>query len=234
MTKRTGFSGFPKECVEFFEELKMNNDKMWFVEHKKDFENYVIKPAKDFVVDMGYRLRKIAPNINAEPRVNGSIFRIYRDVRFSRKKMPYKTHIGIFFWEGRLKKLECSGFYFHLEPPNLMIGTGIYMFPKPVLEEYRESVVHSKHGPTLTRIVRNLTQKYNFYIGGAHYKRIPHGYDPEHKNAELLRNNGLWAGIETKIPKELYTADIVKYCFDRYRQMAPLHKWLLAVTEKTL
>lgn len=225
------FNGFGMETVRFFRNLERNNNRQWFADHKVQYNAHVLDPAKGFVFELGKRLLRIAPKIYAEPRIDRSIFRIYRDTRFSGNKNPYKTHLGIFLWEGPGKKVDCSGFYFHLEPPNLMLGVGIYIFDKPLLEEYRKSAAHPKHGPALARAVSQVEKK-GYGIGGSHYKRVPRGFDPKHKNAELLRHKGLYAGVETKIPREFYSADIVDYCYKIYRDMLPLHRWLLAMTER--
>jgi len=79
---------------------------------------------------MGEKLRPLCPGINAIPKVNKSLFRINRDTRFAKDKSPYKTNLGILFWEGQGKRMESSGFYFHLEENLLMIGCGMYKFPK--------------------------------------------------------------------------------------------------------
>jgi uncharacterized protein (TIGR02453 family) len=79
-----GFNGFPPEAVTFFQELQNNNNKTWFDAHKPDYQKYVMEPAQEFIEEMGLRLKQVSPGIHAEPRVNRSIFRIYRDVRFSK------------------------------------------------------------------------------------------------------------------------------------------------------
>ena len=112
----SSFPGFSKESVQFYKSLSKNNDKRWFEEHKADYEQFVLAPAREFVVVLGEKLRKIAPQIHAEPKINQSIFRIYRDTRFSRDKSPYKTNLGIWLWEGVGKRMECSGFYFPFCP----------------------------------------------------------------------------------------------------------------------
>jgi len=229
----TLFDGFPKELVTFYQDLSQNNNRDWFNEHKDVYKQYVIAPAQDFVRAMGERLRELSPNVVADTRASGagSIFRIYRDTRFSKDKTPYKTFMGIFFWEGSRKKTENSGFYFHLEPPKLMLATGIHAFPRPLLEAYRDAVVHSEHGAALVQAVERVSRG-PYQIGGRHYKRIPRGYDATHENADFLLYNGLHASIESDIPEELYTEDIVDYCFDRFKDMYPIHQWLLAMMER--
>ena len=229
---KSGFDGFPKECIRFYKGLKKNNTKVWFEEHRGEFDDYVMIPARLFVGEMGARLKKLSAGVHADPRVDKSIFRIFRDTRFSKDKTPYKTHLGIWFWEGDGPRMECSGFYFHLDPPKLMLGVGIYMFPRHMIDEYRNSVVHEKYGKELTRIISKITKIPGCNIGRRHYKRVPRGFDPDHKNAELLMMNGFYGGIETTIPKELHISGIIDYCYDRYKPFVPLHKWIVGVTKR--
>lgn len=231
MLNREVLNGFPRECVKFFEGLAKNNDKVWFEKHKADFEDYVIAPARAFVVAMGERLNEIAPEIVADPRVNKSIFRIYRDTRFSKDKTLYKTHLGLWFWEGAGPRMENSGFYFHLEPPGLFLGVGVYIFPKHLLEEYRKSVVHPVYGAALVQAINEVSGK-GYNVGRKHYKKTPRGFDPGHENAELLLYNGLTAGVELSIPDELYTPGVIEYCFNRFKDMLPLHRWLVEMTAR--
>ncbi len=230
MGQNKNFSGFPKECIKFFKDLSKNNNKAWFDEHKPEYEKFVLSPARDFVFHMGERLKEIAPGIVADPRVNKSIFRIYRDTRFSKDKTPYKDHLGIFFWQGALPKMECSGFYFHLQASGLMLGVGIHCFSKSLIKVYRDSVVDAKMGPSLVKAV-NEVSKNGYEIGGERYKRIPRGYDPNHKNAQYLLHDGLWASWSSAPPKELGSEKIVDLCFDKFKDMAPLHKWLKKMTD---
>jgi len=225
------FNGFPKECISFFRELSSNNTIHWFKQHKREYDAFVLKPARNFVYDMGERLRLIAPRINADPRTNRSLFRINRDVRFSADKSPYKTHLALWFWEGSGPRMECSGFYFHLEPGKLMLGVGIYCFPKPLLDKYRTYVVHKKHGPALAQVIDSVTGAGSITLGGNHYKRTPRGFDPNHKYAGLLLHNGLYAGEDTPVPDELFSEELVDFCFERFNIMAPLHRWLVNLTE---
>jgi uncharacterized protein (TIGR02453 family) len=232
MPGSSAFSGFSKQTVEFYTQLKKNNNKSWFEEHKSDYETYVMTPARDFVVAMGERLEKLSPNIHADPRVNKSIFRIYRDTRFSKDKTPYKTNLAMWWWEGEGPRMECSGYYIHIEPPNLMLGVGIYMFPRDMLKTYRDSVVSPIYGPALQQAIEEVSRQEKYSIGDKHYKRVPRGYDPDHENAELLLYNGLHAGFETDIPRVFYSEDLLDYCFDIYNDLYPIHKWLMEMTER--
>lgn len=225
------FQGFPPEAVRFLLDLRQNNNKAWFEAHRQDYEAFVLEPARLLVTVLGERLQDIAPNIQADPRVNGSIFRIHRDTRFSKDKSPYKTHLGLWFWEGSRPKLECSGFYLQLEPPNLMLAAGIYAFTKDQLPEYRAAVVHPVHGAELAAVVDEVREQ-GFSLGIQHYKRVPRGCDPAHPNASLLLHSGLSAGVEDLIPDSLYSPQLVDFAVDKFAAMAPLHRWLVELIER--
>lgn len=231
----TEFSGFPKEAVLFYQELARQNTKQWFEGHKADFRKFVIAPAQHFVSAMGERLHILSPGIEADTRLNGagSIFRIYRDTRFSVDKSPYKLFLGIFFWEGSRKKTENSGFYFQLKPDGLMLGAGIYIFTKSLIKRYRDAVVHSEYGMTLREAIESVTAVEGYQVGGKYYKRIPSGYDAKHRNADFLLYNGLHVSIEGAIPDELYSKALLAYCFERFKDMAPIHHWLVSVMERS-
>ena len=220
------FNGFSKELIDFFAGLEEDNSKEWFNAHKKEFDEYFMTPAENFVLELGGMLKTISPGIIADPRKDRSIFRINRNLRFSRDKTPYKTHLAILFWEG-VAKLESSGFYFHLDKNSLMLGAGIYIFSKPALEKFRENVTDKKKGREFSKAVNDILSKGSYNIGGEHYKKIPSGFDSSHENAPYLLYNGLWAGMSTNIPEELFSADLIEYCFQKYRDMLPLHQWLV-------
>ena len=223
----TDFSGFSKDTVRFFTELRRNNNRDWFEAHRAAYETEVMEPAKAFISAMGARLQSIAPRILAIPKVNKSIFRLNRDTRFSLDPSPYKTNLGLYFWEGSQSRMEASGFYFHLEPPNVILGIGVYELPVLLLGQYRRAVVDPKRGKELSRIVALISASKGFTLGGMHYKRVPAGFDPSHPNAELLKHTGLYAGFETRIRPELFSARLLDYCFNRYKAAAPLHRWLV-------
>ena len=227
MSDSTSFSGFTKETVRFFTALRKNNNREWFERNRETYDTHVMAPAKLFVTAMGERLKAIAPRIVAVPKVNKSIFRINRDTRFSLDPSPYKANLGILFWDGVRSRLESSGFYFHLEPPDLWLGVGLYMIPDPLLGRFRKAVVEAKSGAEIRKIKAAISAMAGFSIGGEHYKRVPAGFDPGHPNAALLKHKGLYASFESKIPAEFFSARLVEYCFERFEPLAPLHRWLM-------
>ena len=219
------FIGFPREFVSFFEKLKINNSKEWFENNRKDYEKFILNPSREFVIEMGEKLRRIAPDINAIPQINKSLFKINRDVRFSKDKSPYKTYMGIWLWEGSRKRMESSGFYLHVENKIILIGVGVKMFPKPLLDCYRQAVVNKKLGAELTKVIKKISNQ-GYVVNGKYYKKVPRGYDADHPNSEFLLYNGLTARIEEQIPDAFYSDAIIEYAYAHYRNMLPIHRWL--------
>lgn len=222
------FKGFSQETFKFIADLEMNNNKEWFEENRNIFEDCVLRPAQDFVVELGELLKTVSPCVSAIPLIDKSIFRIYRDTRFSSDKTPYKTHIGMLFWEGPRKKLENPNYYVQLNKSSIFVGAGEYRFPADLLRSYRDSVVHPKRGAELKRILDRITVNPSYKIGGRHYKKVPRGYDPGHPNAGLLFHNGLYTYYESALPDEAYSPRFVDYCSKILTDMSPLFRWLLS------
>jgi hypothetical protein len=109
-----------------------------------------------------------------------------------------------------------------------MLGAGMYMFPKPVMQRYRDAVVDPKLGAGLRRAI-GLVEKKGLEVGRTQYKRVPRGYDPEHKNTEWLKFGGLTVHTEGKVPKEFHSPKIVDHTLARFKDMVPVHRWLLKI-----
>lgn len=220
------FDGFPQDALTFFHELVTNNERTWFDANKARFQASVQCPAQAFVEALGDRLQTIAPAIRYDTRLNGSgsIMRIYRDVRFSPDKSPYKTNMGIVWWQGEGKKTECPAFYFHLEAGSVWMGGGLYSFPD--LERYRRAVDAERTGSQLEQIVAELAAN-GLPIQGDRYVRTPGEYGADHPRSELLKFKGLIVS-SAGMPVEVVTSPkLVQACFEVCQQMLPLHRWLV-------
>ena len=124
MSEAAVFSGFTRETVRFYTALRRHNDRDWFAAHRETYDRHVIEPAKLFITALGAKLRTVTSGIVAVPAVNKSIFRIYRDTRFSLDPTPYKTNLGLYFWDGARSRTEAAGYYVGIEPPDLWLGGG--------------------------------------------------------------------------------------------------------------
>ncbi len=226
MAKAAAFEGFSRELIGFFTELEKNNSKTWFDAHRADYEGLFVGPAKQFVAAMGSGLAKVSKDIRADPRINGSIMRINRDVRFSKDKRPYKAALHILFAEGGSRQAS-PAFYFGLDAEHAYLGGGLFGFRPEQMARFRAAAVDAKQGKALAAAVGKVTAVPGMTLGGQHYKRVPRGFDADHANAELLKHAGLYAGVSAPPPPEVFGPDVVDYCLAGFKRVRPLQKWLV-------
>lgn len=221
------FPGFPAETAKFLTGLTNNNSKTWFDAHRADYDAYYVEPAKSFVAAIGPRLQRISPSIAFEPKVNGSLFRINRDVRFSKDKTPYKNHIDLWFWHGDRRGWGAPGFFFRMYADRLILGSGMHKFEKPQLEAYRNAVIDDRAGKALAKTVDKVRAAGPYEIGGATRKTVPRGFDVGHARASFLLHDGLSASLDAEPGKVVETPQFLDYCLGHFKAMAPISRWLL-------
>lgn len=186
------FEGFPRKGITFLRQLKKNNRREWFEKHKPEFETFVKLPMQSFIVALQPHFRSFAPEYEVNPK--RSLFRIYRDVRFSKDKRPYKTHVAAHFvLRGKPKGTEGSGYYVHIEPGEVFVGTGIYMPDSDQLKKIRKAMatypgefLSIVHNPGMKRMMGG--------IEGEKLQRVPKGYEPDHPMAEWLKLKQFFVG----------------------------------------
>ncbi len=188
MGKRTAGGHFSRTFFEFLAELKANNDREWFGANKARYVDQVEQPMLGFIADLGERLLEISRSFVADPhRSGGSMFRIYRDTRFSKDKTPFKPAAGAQFpHRARDKDRSVPGFYLHLEPGSCVGGGGIYHPDAGALGRIRDRIVTK---PTEWEAVLRK----RIPIEGEALKRPPAGYDPEHRFVEDLKRKDLYS-----------------------------------------
>jgi uncharacterized protein (TIGR02453 family) len=183
MTKQPYFG---PELFRFLRQMKKNNRRDWFQTNKPRYERDVRDPLLRFITDFGPRLSKVSSHFVADPRpAGGSMFRIYRDTRFSKDKSPYKTMAAAQFRHQDGKDVHAPGFYLHLEPGNVFVGTGIYHPDNRTLTKVRDAIV--EHPDRWRRIISARAFRENWTLGGDSLKNPPRGYDPEHPFIEDLK-----------------------------------------------
>lgn len=185
------FSGFSKETIPFLKAIRENNNKEWFANHKAEYENLILNPSRLFVTEMGEHLQALEPTINAEPKINKSLFRIYRDTRrMGSNKEPIKSRIGIIFWQGNSKRLQSSSFYLHFSPDELFVAVGVRWFEKPLLDAYREYILDEEKRIELNMLLDSLVAKgYKTLEHG--YKRYPRGFNSHMLSADMSLFKGM-------------------------------------------
>ncbi len=171
---------FKPGLFEFLDDLKNNNTREWFQTNKERYKTEVQEPMLAFISAFADPLHAISPNFVADPRPNGgSMFRIYRDVRFSRDKSPYKVHAAAQFRHREGRDVHAPGFYLHLEPGSVFMGAGLWHPAGETLKAIRDAIVENPD--RWAEVTEGLT------LGGESLKRGPRGFDPEHPFLEDLK-----------------------------------------------
>jgi uncharacterized protein (TIGR02453 family) len=177
---------FTPELFTFLRQLKRNNNREWFNKNKERYVEDVQQPVLDFVASMAPGLRKISKNFVADPRpVGGSMFRIYRDVRFAKDKTPYKTAVGVSFPHRAAKDVHSPGFYLHLEPGDVFIGAGIWQPDTATAHTIRTSIV--ERSAAWKKAAHSSPFSKSFDLMEESLVRAPRGFDPDHPLLDDLR-----------------------------------------------
>lgn len=177
---------FARRTFGFLRDLAANNNREWFQANKGRYESDVKEPALRFIQDFAPRLAKLSPHFRADPRANGgSLFRIYRDVRFSKDKSPYKSYTGIQFRHEAARDAHAPGFYLHLEPGDCFIGVGIWRPDGPTVRAIRQGLVDDPKG--WKGAINRTAFKNRFELTGDRLVRPPKGFDPGHPLIEDLK-----------------------------------------------
>lgn len=224
------FTGFPKEALAFLSSIKKNNNKDWFETHRDEYENYILNPSRLFVEEMGEHLMALEPNINYEPKINKSLFRIFRDTRrMGANKLPLKHRIGFIFWQGNNKRLQSSGFYMHFSPDELFVAVGVRWFEKPMLDAYREYIHDDEKRAELKDILQDISKK-GYKIIDKGYKRFPRGFYADMSHAELSLYKGM-ATYATLEPKLITNGNkLIDRLYEIYEDMLELQQFMYDVS----
>jgi uncharacterized protein (TIGR02453 family) len=224
------FTGFGQKMLTFLRQLKRNNRRDWFEAHKESYLSDVQEMMRSFVQEMDTRFGRIAPEIIGDPKK--SVFRIYRDVRFSKDKSPYKTHAACwFFHRGAGKKVGQeaheggAGFYFHVEPGASFMGAGIWMPPRPTLNRLRDAVVADVHRFSAIITEPTLKRRYGGLSDEGRLTRVPRGFPADHPAGDLLRHVSYIVG-RSVTDAEVLNRNLAQRVEKDFAVALPLVRWL--------
>ncbi|HLZ46206.1 MAG TPA: DUF2461 domain-containing protein [Gemmatimonadales bacterium] len=221
---------FTSATLVFFRGLARNNKKPWFEAHRAAYEQDVVAPMRELIEEIDVRLARFAPEIMGHPK--RSMFRIYRDVRFSKDKSPYKTNAGCWFWHrdadprvGDSAEGGGAGFYFHLQPGNSFTGAGIWMPPRPLLGKLRDAIVADPRG--FERIVKHpgFVRRFGGLDEEHCLKRMPRGYDEQHPAARWLKFQSFVSGRDLS-DNQITSPRLAALLQDDFAKLLPLVRWL--------
>ena len=224
------FNGFSKEALAFLKSIRANNNKEWFETHKKEYEKLILEPSRAFVVEMGEHLLALEPTIKAEPKINKSLYRIYRDTRrMGANKEPIKTRIGFIFWQGNNKRMQSSSFYMHFSPEEVMVATGVRWFEKPMLDAFREYIKDEGKRVELGAILASIRAKGYTHLEKG-YKRYPRGFSADMVASDLSLYKGM-ATFKVLSPEVLHNGEeLIDTLYNIYEDMLPLQQYMYEVS----
>jgi len=215
---------FSADLFRFMSDLRKHNDRAWFAKNKERYLDSVLEPSLEFVRSFGPYLTKISPHFVADDRPSGgSVFRIYRDVRFSKDKSPYKTGVGISFRHRGGRDVHAPGYYLHLEPGSIFAAAGIWHPDRETLTRIRTAIIDkpqlwkkAAHGPEFGS---------RYHLSGDSLKRAPAGFDPDHPLAEDLRWKD-YVGVSMLDEDTVTSPDFIPHFADICRAGTPFMRFL--------
>ena len=210
----------PKETFTFLRGLRLHNDRKWFGENKDRYisarDNFIL-----FVQSLLDEVSKFDDSV-AGLEAESTVFRIYRDIRFSKDKTPYKAHLAASL-KGRSNDCGCAGYYVHLAPGSSFAAGGVHMVEPPLLALLRKEI--SNRGKDFLKIINQKRFKDNFVLEGDKLARVPHGFDKEDPMAEYLKYKDLTI-YHSFSDDEVLSRDFVPACAKIFNAMVPFNAFV--------
>ncbi|HVH71217.1 MAG TPA: DUF2461 domain-containing protein [Candidatus Dormibacteraeota bacterium] len=222
MTLPSPFPGFPPEALQFFRGLARNNKRDWFLPRKPLFEERVKKPMRQLVDALNLALHDFAPEYETDP--DQAIFRIYRDIRFSKDKKPYKEHIAATFHRRGAMTHGQGGYYVAISHKEVAVGGGVYAPDPAQLLAIRQRIAE-RHDEFRRILAARPLPKLLGNLEGAQLSRVPRGFPADHPGADLLRFR--YYILYKELPPSLATSPLLyKAIVERFRVMVPFLEFL--------
>ncbi|SRR5258706_3764307 len=222
---RDGFRGFPADLFAFFRELKAHNERPWFEANKERFKESVQGPMSEFIAAMAPRLARVSKNFIADPRPNGgSMFRIYRDIRFARDKRPYKEHAACQFRHRAGRDAHAPGFYVHLAPGEVFFGGGLWMPEPDALFKVRAAIATKSPQWRRASSGKDFARRFKEVEGEA-LTRPPKGFDPEHPAIADLKRKSFYV-MQASSEKAALSKTFVEEVAGAFKAASPLMRFL--------
>jgi uncharacterized protein (TIGR02453 family) len=185
------------DLFQFLRDLKTHNQRDWFLKNKARYEADVRDPFLRLIADLRPRLNKVSPHFVVDPSPSGgSMMRIYRDIRFSKDKSPYKTSVSAHFWHAHGKEGMTPAFYLHLEPVRSSVGGGLWRPPPEGLRKIRQAIVTQTNA--WKKVVSGQSFKMGCGMAGESLKRPPPGFDATHPFIEDIKRKDYAVSVPLK------------------------------------
>lgn len=220
------FGGFRAETFSFLADLRDNNEKVWFDANRDRYEKYFLTPAIEFVAGMEKVAASLAPPHKSNPKINGSIRRINRDVRFSKNKSPYQARMHLVFWTGDHPN-RSSAIHFVLHPDGIGYGAGQWGLSSEALDNYRQAVCDDRQRAELAKVL-DLAGSVGSVLEPASLVRVPRGFEADDSWAGLLKRKSIVARTmdDMAVPQVLMGDGAGDYLGNLFAKLAPLNGWI--------
>lgn len=220
------YTRIEKKTISFLKQLHANNNREWFNANKSRYETDVLDVALHFIQTLQDPLAEIAPHFTAVPtRVGGSLMRVYRDTRFSKNKLPYKTNIGIQFRHERARDVHSPGYYVHIAPDEVFVGVGMWRPDSEPLRQIRERIA-ARPGDW-RKAIESTAFKRHFSLGGESLQRPPKGFDKEHSCIEDIKRKSFIA-VRDMTPEDCLSPQFQRSVETSFKQATPFMEFLCA------
>ena len=220
---------FTANTLRFLRDLKKNNNREWFAANKARYEDVLRDPFLHLIADLAEPLAKISPHFRADARAQGgSLFRIYRDVRFSANKQPYKAWAGARFFHERARQVEAPSFYLHIAPADSFVGGGKWHPEPPTVKRIRDFIVDNP--ASWKKAVHNKRFQERFIVGGDTLSRPPRGYDPGHELITDIKRKDFVAMHELS-DAQITSSELKSIVIENFKALAPMIDYLCAALD---
>ena len=220
---------FTIKTIEFFVQIGLNNHKSWYLEHKNEYEEHVLEPFKNLVLELSDTMLKIDPLFTVEPKVDKTISRIYKDIRFSKDKLPFRNNAWITFkirsedWKTR----PC--FYFEITPEMYRYGMGFYNADTKTIGDFRTSIETDKN--VFKTIINNFDKKGIFKLEGDNFKRLKNPGLSE-KLWDYYRKKSFYLASNFEIDDFLFSEKLSDKLKNDFLTLKPLYDYLNKIIRK--
>jgi len=218
------FAGIPRAGLEFLAGLAAHNEREWFEAHRAAWDNELLPAMISLCAQLQARVADVLPGLTFVPRVGGSLFRLNRDIRFSRDKKPYDTHAAAVLWEGA-EKQSAPGVSLQIGPEQVVFGGGLPVFEEAQLDRFRKRVMQEAAGEMLSEALASA-KKRGLLPEGEKLAKPPRGVPVDHPRAELSKHKGLALAQTLPGGAWVQTAELLDKAEAAARAYAPLHVWL--------
>lgn len=217
------FEGFSPKTLEFLRNLEANNNKAWFEAHRQEYQEHLLQPLQDLVVDLSGFMLTIDPYFETTPAINKTISRIHRDTRFSRDKSPYRNTMWITFKRPRKDWKDAPAYFFEVSPDSYRYGMGFYSASKGTMDRFRERI--DKEPQEFLKVISFYSKQQVFAVEGDKYKRTLDESKPEEIQEWYQRRN-LYLVCNRRDDDRLLSSRLLDDLIEGFALVAPLYHYL--------